>query len=301
MHVNPETTAILSDLNEPQRQAVTHRDGPLLVLAGPGSGKTRVITRRAAYLVHTGVPARNILAITFTNKAADEMKRRIEALGVRTACGCTPSTPWACGCCASSGHSWASQPGFSIYDEADRLSVVKEAMQACGTSEVLLRPEAVQAAISNAKNKLQSPAQYADRGRHVRATRRRPRLRRLRATAAAAQRRRFRRPADARGARCCATSPDIAERLNDPLPLRADRRVPGHQPRPVPDRPRHRRTAPRQHLRHRRPRPEHLRLARGRHPQHPGVRAATTPTPTSSGWSRTTARRRTILPGRLGS
>ena len=161
MHAHLEPSAILADLNEPQRQAVTHGAGPLLVLAGPGSGKTRVITRRAAYLVGTGVPARNILAITFTNKAADEMKRRIEGLGV--ARGMWVHTFHALGVrlLREFGELVGVLPGFSIYDEADRLRVVKEAMQACGVRDVLLRPEAVQDEISNAKNKLQSPAEFA--------------------------------------------------------------------------------------------------------------------------------------------
>ena len=82
---------ILADLTPEQRAAVTHVDGPLIVVAGPGSGKTRVITRRVAYLIAQGIPPWQVLAITFTNKAADEMRRRIEDL-VGTATGVYVST-----------------------------------------------------------------------------------------------------------------------------------------------------------------------------------------------------------------
>jgi DNA helicase II / ATP-dependent DNA helicase PcrA len=161
--IDAQTAAILADLNEPQRQAVTHRDGPLLVVAGPGSGKTRVITRRAAYLVHTGVPARNILAITFTNKAADEMKRRIEALGVSR--GMWVYTFHALGArlLREFGSVANVQPGFSIYDEADRLKLVKEALQIEQISEAVLNPADAVARISDAKGKLQTPADYRER------------------------------------------------------------------------------------------------------------------------------------------
>jgi len=162
MPLNNSNAAILSDLNEPQKQAVTHRDGALLVVAGPGSGKTRVITRRAAYLVQTGVPARSILAITFTNKAAEEMRHRIEALGVSR--GMWVYTFHALGVrlLREFGSLAHLQSGFSIYDEADSLRVVKEAMQIEGVSEAVLKPDAIRTRISHAKNRLLTPQECTE-------------------------------------------------------------------------------------------------------------------------------------------
>ncbi|MFN0135128.1 MAG: ATP-dependent helicase [Phycisphaerae bacterium] len=152
---------LLHDLNEPQRQAVLHKDGPLLVIAGPGSGKTRVITRRAAMLVESGVSPWKILAITFTNKAADEMKKRIESLGVGR--GMWVYTFHALGVrlIREFGPLASVQPGFTIYDASDQMKVIKDAMTTCGISDRLLKPEIAQSLISDAKNKLDLPPEYA--------------------------------------------------------------------------------------------------------------------------------------------
>lgn len=158
---------LLADLNAPQREAVLHRDGPLLVLAGPGSGKTRVITRRAAQLVRSGIPPACVLAITFTNKAADEMKRRIGELGV--ARGMWVYTFHALGVrlLREFGPLARVEPGFSIYDEADRLRCVKEAMQQCGISDRVIDPERLVWKISDAKNKLLSAERFAAGVNHL--------------------------------------------------------------------------------------------------------------------------------------
>ena len=148
---------LLSGLNEPQRQAVTHVDGPLLVLAGAGSGKTRVITRRVAYLVNQGIYPGNILAITFTNKAAGEMQQRVDALHVpRGALLCTFHA-----LCARLLREFAGDAGlasnYSIYDRDDQLRVVKEAMHRLDFGTSLIRPANALHAISTAKGKLLSP------------------------------------------------------------------------------------------------------------------------------------------------
>ena len=154
------TEDILADLTPAQREAVTHVEGPLLVVAGPGSGKTRVITRRVAYLIARGIAPRHILAVTFTNKAANEMKQRIKALG--TPAGATIGTFHAL--CARLLREFADQArlprSFTIYDQDDQLRCVRQAMERCSLSAANFPPPAVLAAISRAKNALVDPVKY---------------------------------------------------------------------------------------------------------------------------------------------
>ena len=152
---------LLADLTPAQREAVTHIDGPLLVLAGAGSGKTRVITRRVAHLLAAGIPAESILALTFTNKAAGEMRERIEALVPQ-------SRVWVGtfhGFCARLLRKYAPlvgiDPGFSIYDQNDRLRAVKDVMDQVGWDDPGWTPERVESAISRAKNDLVRPDSLA--------------------------------------------------------------------------------------------------------------------------------------------
>ena len=151
----------LADLNEPQRQAVTHVDGPLLVLSGAGSGKTRVITRRVAHLIAQGIAPWNVLAITFTNKAAGEMRQRVQDLDVaRGATICTFHS-----LCARLLREFAGEaglnPNFSIYDQAEQVSLVKQAIEKLDLKGLGLVPGQVHAAISKAKNDLQDSRSFA--------------------------------------------------------------------------------------------------------------------------------------------
>jgi len=152
---------LLADLNDAQRRAVQHVDGPLLVLAGAGSGKTLTITRRIGYLVSQGIPPWNILAVTFTNKAAGEMIQRVAALGV--ARGATIATFHSF--CVRLLREYADAAGvgprFTIYDQADQLKCVSAAVKRLELSASNFSPRAVLSAISRAKNKLHGPEQYA--------------------------------------------------------------------------------------------------------------------------------------------
>jgi len=152
---------ILADLTPPQREAVTHVEGPLLVVAGAGSGKTRVITRRVAHLALEGVPPNRILAVTFTNKAAGEMRERIEALAATR--GAWVSTFHAL--CASMLRMSADSIGlsrhFTIYDRDDQLKAIKEAMHRLDMGTGILQPAKVLHAIGGAKGRLESPDEAA--------------------------------------------------------------------------------------------------------------------------------------------
>ncbi len=156
----------LDELNAPQREAVVTVDGPLLVLAGAGSGKTRVITYRIAHLLDRGVRPDEILAVSFTNKAADEMRQRVDKLAGRAAKRCTLSTFHALGLqiLKQEKASLGFPSGFTIYDASDQLGTVKEILRRLYQSDDDRRFDAksVLFRISRAKNAFQSPEEYAD-------------------------------------------------------------------------------------------------------------------------------------------
>ena len=153
---------LLKDLNPRQREAAEHTEGPLLILAGAGSGKTRVLTHRIAYLIQKGVSSFNILAITFTNKAAQEMKNRVESI-----IGSIGRDMWVStfhSSCVRILRAEIEQVGyernFVIYDSSDQQTVIKECIKELNIDDKKLPPRALGAGISNAKNQLLSPAQY---------------------------------------------------------------------------------------------------------------------------------------------
>src|SRR6476620_6666562 len=152
----------LDTLNPEQREAVLHINGPLLILAGAGSGKTRVITSRAAYLVGDGhAEPHQVLAVTFTNKAAEEMRARVEAL-----VGSDFRAMWL-----STFHSLCARlllreapaiglsRDFVIYDSSDQLTVVKQAMKELHVDDGFVQPRAALSRISHAKNRMETPEQ----------------------------------------------------------------------------------------------------------------------------------------------
>jgi DNA helicase-2/ATP-dependent DNA helicase PcrA len=155
-----EAPSILTHLNPPQRDVVTAAEGPVLVLAGAGSGKTRVIAHRIAYLLGVrGVHPRNVLAMTFTNKAAEEMRRRVDALlapaGLRAPLIATFHSTCVRILREHIRHI-GYKPHFVIYDEDDRLAVVKECMREQDMDERALTPSAIAYRISHAKNQMLS-------------------------------------------------------------------------------------------------------------------------------------------------
>ncbi len=157
----------LQDLNPEQRRAVLHREGPLLILAGAGSGKTRVIAQRAACLIGDGhAEPHQVLAVTFTNKAAEEMRERIERL-----LGTAQPRLWLStfhAFCARLLRREAPLAGLSrdfvIYDTADQLAVVRRAMQELRIDERMTPPRAVRARISHAKNRMLAADQLPEAG-----------------------------------------------------------------------------------------------------------------------------------------
>jgi DNA helicase-2/ATP-dependent DNA helicase PcrA len=157
----PDMTELLARLTPAQRQAVEHVDGPLLVLAGPGSGKTRVITTRVAHLISQGIRPSQILAITFTNKAAGEMKSRVEAILPGRGVWISTFHSFGVRLLRQYADRVAIDRNFTVYDQDDRVRMVKTALSLANIDNVRFTPETIQGAISKAKNQLLTPDKYA--------------------------------------------------------------------------------------------------------------------------------------------
>jgi len=161
-----EPESYLADLNPPQREAVLTTEGPLLVIAGAGSGKTRVLTYRVAHLIRScGVKPNEVLAITFTNRAAAEMRHRLETL-----MGPTARAIWiltfhsACGrILRREAPRLGYRSTFTIYDTADQLRLVKQCLEELERDPKRFAPRGIHTQISNAKNQLVSPEEYLAR------------------------------------------------------------------------------------------------------------------------------------------
>ncbi len=264
----------LADLNPAQREAVLATEGPVLVIAGAGSGKTRVLTHRIAHLITAcGVKPQEILAITFTNKAAGEMRERLEGI-----LGDVAQRMWVMTFHAACGRILRREAprlgyrsNFTIYDQADQVRLVKQCLEELDRDPKRFVPRGIHAQISNAKNQLIGPEEYKARvasfydqtvadvyGLYQR---------RLHASNAV----------DFDDLLMLTVEvlerfPEARNTLAEGVSLRARRRVPGHESRPVPTSAAARRRAS-QRLRRRRSRPVDLRVPRRRHPQHPRVRA----------------------------
>src|SRR2546427_4493503 len=165
---------LLSQLNEQQREAVTSADGPLLILAGAGSGKTRVIAHRIAYLIaERGIWPRNILAVTFTNKAAEEMRNRVNKILEELELGSVPLISTFHSLCVrvlrrdiealNAGYSRS----FTVYDQDDTVRLTRNCLRDLGLDEKQLTPRSVQAAISAAKNRGEDAESYTARAQFI--------------------------------------------------------------------------------------------------------------------------------------
>ncbi len=269
---------LLDKLNPQQRAAVEAVDGPVLILAGAGSGKTRVITHRIAYLIEQrGVAPDSILAVTFTNKAAAEMAERVDKLLGHGSLAKPLLATFHSFCVrmlrrdieALRANNEGFTRSFAIYDENDQQSLVKQVMRRMGLDDKQLTPRTVLSRISWAKNHmldpqelfLQSADPITERISHIYEAYRKE-LRKANAL-----------DFDdllLEAVHLLKASWRSARALQSPLPLHSDRRVSGHQPAAIrADEAACRDRA--QRLRGGRRRPEHLLVARRRHPQHPRI------------------------------